>query len=100
VLDTLAESGRVEMRQHGKGSFCCGGGGGQLWLDVRGSTRVETIRAGHVEQTGARTVATGCPFCRGMLEAVRTEPKGGQGEWGVKDIAELVVENLALEGGS
>lgn len=94
VLDQIVTQ-RYEMQQHGKQSFCCGGGGGQLWLDVRGRTRVETIRAGHVEETGAATVATACPFCRVMLEAGRTSLPAGQGQWRVKDLAELVVENLA-----
>jgi Fe-S oxidoreductase len=94
VLDAMYGGKRVEMRAHGQQSFCCGGGGGQLWLDVKGRTRVETIRAGHVEETGVRTVATGCPFCRVMLEAGRTGLNAGEGNWRVKDIAELVAENL------
>jgi Fe-S oxidoreductase len=65
-----------------------------MWLDVRGETRVETIRAGHIEQTGAAAVATGCPFCRVMLEAGRAALPAGQGNWRVRDIAELVVEQL------
>ncbi|HEY7426352.1 MAG TPA: heterodisulfide reductase-related iron-sulfur binding cluster [Gemmataceae bacterium] len=94
VLDSMYGGKRVEMRAHGMQSFCCGGGGGQIWLDVKGRTRVETVRAGHVEQTGARTVATGCPFCRVMLEAGRTGLDPGAGNWRVKDIAELVAESL------
>ncbi len=94
VLDAAFATNRVEMEKHGEKSFCCGGGGGQIWLDVRGRTRVENIRAGHVEATGAQTVATGCPFCRQMLEAGRTALPAGQGKWRVKDLAELVVENL------
>jgi len=94
VLDGMFARNRVEMEKHGEKSFCCGGGGGQIWLDVRGKTRVENIRAGHVEATGAQTVATGCPFCRQMLEAGRASLPAGQGKWRVKDIAELVVENL------
>ncbi len=94
VLDKMFDGNRVEMEKHGKKSFCCGGGGGQIWLDVRGKTRVETIRASHVEETGSQTVATGCPFCRVMLEAGRSGLPEGQGKWRVKDIAELVVENL------
>lgn len=94
VLDTMFDGNRVEMEKHGRKSFCCGGGGGQIWLDVRGQTRVETIRAGHAEATGAQTVATGCPFCRVMFEAGRSGLPEGQGKWRVKDIAELVVESL------
>lgn len=94
VLRGLLGTALVEMAQHGQKAFCCGGGGGQLWLDVRGATRVETIRAGHVEQTAAQIVATGCPFCRVMLEAGRTSLPAGQGNWRVKDLAELVAERL------
>lgn len=94
VLDALSGGKRVELRLHGEQSFCCGGGGGQIWLDVKGRTRVETIRAAQVEETGAQTVATGCPFCRVMLEAGRTGLEKGKGNWRVKDIAELVAENL------
>lgn len=98
VLDGVFDGARVEMAQHGAKSLCCGGGGGQIWLDVRGKTRVETIRASHVEATGAKTVATGCPFCRVMLEAGRSGLPEGAGKWRVKDIAELVVENLVPVG--
>jgi Fe-S oxidoreductase len=94
----VAGGKRVEMAAHGKSSFCCGGGGGQIWLDVRGRTRVETVRAGHVEQTGAGTVATGCPYCRVMLEAGRASLPAGQGNWRVRDLAELIAENLEPRG--
>lgn len=94
VIDGIFPNNRVEMTQHSRNNFCCGGGGGQMWLDVRGKTRVENIRAAHVEQTSAQTVATACPFCRVMLEAGRQSLGDGQGKWRVKDIAEIVVENL------
>lgn len=94
VLDEVARENRIELRLAGKDSFCCGGGGGQLWLDIKGRTRVETIRASHVEESGAQVVATGCPFCRVMLEAGRTTLEAGQGKWRVRDLAELVAENL------
>ncbi len=99
VLDRIYDGSRVEMAAHGKQSFCCGGGGGQLWLDVRGRTRVETIRAEQVEQTESQTVATGCPFCRLMLEAGRANLAEGQGKWRVRDLAELVAENLVEDRG-
>jgi len=89
-----ASQDQVEMSPSRQNTFCCGGGGGQMWLDVRGKTRVETIRASHVEASGAKTVATGCPFCRVMLEAGRSSLPAGQGGWRVRDLAELVVENL------
>ena len=94
VLDGMFDGRRTEMQPHGEKSFCCGGGGGQMWLDVRGETRVETVRAGHAEETGAQVVATGCPFCRVMMEAGRTALPEGQGRWRVQDIAEIVAERM------
>lgn len=99
VLRGIGTKPPLEMEKNGRKSFCCGGGGGQLWLDVRGATRVETLRAAQAERTGAETVATGCPFCRVMLEAGRAGLPSGQGKWRVRDIAELVVENLPAQTG-
>jgi len=92
ILDNLGTT--KEMEKNKENSFCCGGGGGQMWLDVRGTTRVETIRASHVEDTKVKTVATACPYCKVMVEAGRTGLEEGKGLWRVKDIAELVVENM------
>ena len=57
------------MERSGTESFCCGAGGGSMWLDVPGKTRVENLRAAEAAATGAATVVTGCPFCKGMLQA-------------------------------
>jgi Fe-S oxidoreductase len=95
LLDTLFGQNRREMATHGMNASCCGGGGGQLWLDVPGNTRVETLRARQIEATGVDTVATGCPFCRVMLEAGRGGLPEGQGQWRVQDVAELVAEHLS-----
>ncbi len=94
VLAQMGDGAAVEMARHGSNSACCGGGGGQIWLDVRGTSRVETNRAREAEATGAQTVATGCPYCRVMLEAGRSNLPAGQGRWRVRDLAELVVESL------
>jgi Fe-S oxidoreductase len=92
VLDHMTDS-RVEMPRHGRESFCCGAGGGNLWIDAKGSERIENLRAREAADTGARTVVTGCPFCKGMLEAAQ-QALPGDGTLAVKDLAELVAERL------
>ena len=72
---------------------CCGAGGGSLWLDIAGSDRIENIRAREAAETGAKTVVTGCPFCKVMLEAGQQELTD-QNTLVVKDLAELVAERL------
>jgi Fe-S oxidoreductase len=88
----------VEMPRHGRESFCCGAGGGSLWLDIGGSDRIENIRAREAEDTGARTVVTGCPFCKIMLETGR-EALSDQSALVVKDLAEVVAERLPTTDG-
>jgi len=65
-----------------------------MWLDVRGEDRVENIRAREAAGTGARTIVTGCPFCKGMLAAGSESLDGA--EIGVRDLAELVVQAEGL----
>jgi Fe-S oxidoreductase len=75
-------------------SFCCGAGGGQFWKDEeKGTERVSTNRYRELKQTGARTVATGCPFCMRMIteETAKEEPETAME---VLDVAEIVAKNL------
>ena len=84
----------VEAERHGRGSFCCGAGGAQMWMEEsvpEGNDRVNIIRAKELAATGADTVAVGCPFCSTMvtdgLSAIDSNIE-------VKDIAELVWEQI------
>ncbi len=82
-----------EMERNRENSFCCGGGGSQMWLESGGGQRIEGMRLAEAEKTGAQIVATGCPFCKIMLEsASSTSPNGNLVQ--IKDIAELVSEAI------
>jgi len=74
--------------------FCCGAGGGQFWKDEeKGNERVSTNRYRELKQTGAKTVATGCPFCMRMIteEAAKEEPEAAME---ILDIAEIVARSV------
>ena len=84
-----------EPRRNQKDSFCCGAGGGQFWKEEeKGTERVSTNRYRELKETGAKTVATGCPFCMRMIteEAAKEEPETAMA---VLDIAEIVAKQLA-----
>jgi Fe-S oxidoreductase len=84
----------TEPSRNRQNSFCCGAGGGQFWKDEeKGNERVSTNRYRELKQTGAKTVATGCPFCMRMLteETAKEEPEVAME---VLDIAEIVAKNL------
>jgi Fe-S oxidoreductase len=65
VLKRYAEP--VEPARARGRSFCCGAGGGQMFLGEEQGTRIGAERARELAATGARTIATACPFCRSVL---------------------------------
>ena len=73
--------------------LCCGAGGGRMWLEENLGRRVNEERVRQAEETGADTIATACPFCMTMVgDGVRQ--KGLEERLEVKDVAELMLENL------
>ncbi|MFH1560234.1 MAG: heterodisulfide reductase-related iron-sulfur binding cluster [Chloroflexota bacterium] len=85
----------VEMYKCLEQSFCCGAGGGRMWMDEPG-TRVSDIRTEQFLKTGADTLGVSCPFCIQQLEA-GIQSKGVQDTRQVKDLLELLVESAAPE---
>ena len=92
VLDRIGVKS-VEMTQSGKSGFCCGAGGGRIFLEERIGKRVNVERTEQALATGASTVAVGCPFCMTMMTD-GTKAKGVDEQVKVKDLAELVAERL------
>jgi Fe-S oxidoreductase len=83
-----------EMEQSRETSFCCGAGGGRVFLEERIGSRVNVARTEQALATGAKTIAVGCPFCMTMLSD-GTKAKNLEDSVAVKDLAELVAERLA-----
>ncbi|MDO8473277.1 MAG: heterodisulfide reductase-related iron-sulfur binding cluster [Dehalococcoidia bacterium] len=83
-----------EMERSRWKSFCCGGGGGHMWMEEVGGKRINDMRCDQVMETGAQMAVTACPFCLQMLET-GMERKGVKESFQITDIAEAV--ELALE---
>ena len=82
-----------EMPRRREKTFCCGAGGGRMWMEEDPKKRVSTVRAKEALGTGAQTVAVACPFCLTMMTdgvAAQTESVA------VKDVAEILAERLGL----
>ncbi|MBT4520498.1 MAG: (Fe-S)-binding protein [Halieaceae bacterium] len=83
----------IEMPRSGKGSFCCGAGGGNYWGGQGGTARISDVRMQEAFDTGADKVATSCSFCNLMLSASSTRHSEDRL---VYDVAELVAEKITI----
>jgi Fe-S oxidoreductase len=90
----VVEPGRTRER-----SFCCGAGGGQMFLGEEKGKRVNVARVEELVATGAQTIATACPFCQTMfrdaLGAVSASSQSAPPK--LLDIVQLVAAGLPAE---
>ena len=80
----------VEMPRNGANSFCCGAGGGRMWMEESIGKRINLERSEEAVATGADVVATGCPFCYIMMDDGVKELGAEAVE--VKDLAMLLAD--------
>ncbi|MGB5528952.1 MAG: heterodisulfide reductase-related iron-sulfur binding cluster [Ignavibacteriaceae bacterium] len=81
----------VEMNRKKDKGFCCGAGGGRMFLEDEEGGRINEERTREALETGADTIASACPFCMTMLtDGVKHYEKTE--EVRVKDIAEIVLD--------
>ena len=85
-----------EMPRNRRQGFCCGAGGGRMWLEERLGTRVNQNRVDEAAATlgeAGGVVAVGCPFCMTMLRDGVNET-GREEKLAVLDVAEIVASGL------
>ena len=91
-LNSVSGINLVEMDRNKDRGFCCGAGGGRMFLEETEGTKINIERTREALETGADTVASACPFCMTMLtDGVKDFEKNE--EVAVKDIAEILLEN-------
>ena len=93
VLTVLNSNGVTEMGRNRNKSFCCGGGGGRVWMEEKVGQRINQTRVNEALETKAEVLAAGCPFCITMFEdgikGVEAEEK-----MKVEDISEILARAL------
>jgi Fe-S oxidoreductase len=90
----------VEMDRNKETSFCCGAGGGRMWLEENIGTRINQNRGDEAMATGATKIAVACPFCSVMLNdavTVRSQEQGITAPAEVVDVATLLLERVKTE---
>jgi Fe-S oxidoreductase len=91
VLGSISGLQLVEMSRSRERGFCCGGGGGQMWLEGSRGERINYARLKDAENLNVQTLATACPFCKIMLDDAAGN-SNSMDKIAVKDIAELILE--------
>jgi len=93
ILNSISKDGLKELDRYGRESFCCGAGGGRMWMEETIGKRINLERAEEIAGQQVANVAVGCPFCLTMIEDGMKE-LGKDEEIKTQDIAELVANNM------
>lgn len=83
----------AEMERHRTRSFCCGAGGGRMWMDEKIGKRINQMRVDQAIQAKAALIGTACPYCLTMLGDGIKE-KGQEETIAVFDLSELVEQTM------
>ena len=94
ILQSIPDLTLLEFERNFERSFCCGAGGGHLWLEEqKKEKRINEMRTEQAIETNAQTIITPCPYCLQMLED-GVALKSAEGSLQVMDIAEIVEQSM------
>ena len=80
-----------EMAESRVDSFCCGGGGGRIWMETPKGERFSDLRLEQAVGVGAEVLVTACPYCITNFEDSRLNRENSE-VIQIKDITEIVQE--------
>ncbi len=93
VLASATRAELVEMRLNRSKGFCCGGGGGRVWMEENEGRRVNQLRVEQAMEVNPDILASACPFCLTMFEdGVKAKEVGDRIK--TRDIAEILAERV------
>ncbi len=99
LRDLMAALPGIELEELNRSrntGFCCGGGGGRMWLHEELGENINTNRAKEIGQLNVDIVGTACPFCLTMLDdgtkslPMKSPPK-------VFDLIEIVASSIGIK---
>ncbi len=67
ILKQIPGVDLAEMRRIKKKGFCCGAGGGRMWLEEKRGSRINVNRVEEALETAPQAIVSSCPFCLTMI---------------------------------
>jgi len=92
LIEAATGAAPQEIGRNRENSFCCGAGGGRMWMEEFIGDRVNHARVDEALQGSPDTVCVACPYCMTMIEDGLKDR--GAGAVRVRDVAEVVAEGL------
>ena len=89
ILKAIGGVEGVELARCKSNSFCCGGGGGHMWMEEEPDKRVNIRRVEEIIGARVEVVATACPYCLTMFEDA-LKAKGVEESIKALDLSELI----------
>ena len=83
----------TEMGRNHDKSFCCGAGGGRMWMEESTGKRINVARIEEALEKAPRTICVCCPYCMTMFED-GLKDKNADDKVQVLDPAEIVARAL------
>ncbi|MBN2438362.1 MAG: (Fe-S)-binding protein [Deltaproteobacteria bacterium] len=83
----------TEMERRYDRSFCCGAGGGRMWMEESVGKRINLERTEEALKENPRTICVCCPYCMTMFED-GLKDAGAEDKVNVLDLAEIVAGAL------
>ncbi len=86
----------LEMPRNREEGFCCGAGGGRMWLEEFTGERINLVRTKEALEQKPDMICTACPYCLTMFDDGVKDLNEEKVQ--VKDIAEVMAEAVMRKG--
>jgi len=83
----------AEMDRHKDKGFCCGAGGGRMWMEENEGELINVARVTEALEKKPEAICVCCPYCMTMFDDGLKDKEAGQVQ--VLDLAEIVAKAIA-----
>ncbi len=92
VIRAATGQAPAEMTRNRNNAFCCGAGGGRMWMEEHVGERINLTRVTESLEQKPDTICVACPYCMTMFEDGLKDVKADNVR--VRDVAEVMAEAL------